>query len=287
MTSTPPAAKDLVRLGASPVAALRRGAVLALVGVLSACTGASGGGGDPSGAPAEASSQPLAEPALTVLALGDSWPYGAHCNGCIPFPELYAEGLEEELGAEVELVDLVTNGGTSASLLESLREDKTFREAATHADVVVISTGANDIEPAGQSWKAGTCGGADSLDCFRALGQEWHGHFDQMLEEIHELRAGEPTAVRLVTNSNEFLADPGLIQYFGADFGLTGGATITALHHDTLCAAAAEHGDACVDLRPVLNGPGLDEPRDVNTQEAMQAVADALVESGLAELDTP
>lgn len=258
-----------------------------LLVVLSACAGSADGGGDATSAPVDESTPPTAEPALTVLAFGDSWPYGAHCNGCVPFPELYVEGLKEELGREVELVDLVTNGGTSASLLESLRGDESYRDPVTQADVVMISTGANDMEPAGQSWKAGTCGGADGLDCFRALGAEWQANFDQMLDEIDELRAGEPTAVRLVTNSNEFLSDPGLIDYFGADFALTGGATITALHHDALCAAAAEHDDVCVDLRPVLNGPTLDQPQDVNTQHAMQAVADALVASGLQELDAP
>ena len=274
-----------MRAGASCVGARHRGGVLVLLVVLSACSGPSDGGGGTAGAPVDGSTPPTAEPALTVLAFGDSWPYGAHCNGCVPFPELYVEGLEDELGGEVEFVDLVTNGGTSASLLESLRGDESYRDAVTQSDVIVISTGANDMEPAGQSWKAGTCGGPDGLDCFRALGEEWQANFDQMLEEIDELRAGEPTAVRLVTNSNEFLSDPGLIDYFGADFGLSGGATITALHHDALCAAAAEHGDVCVDLRPVLNGVSLDQPRDVNAQESMQAVADALVASGLAELD--
>jgi hypothetical protein len=89
----------------------------------------------------------------------------------------------------------------------------------------------------------------------------------------------------LVTNSNEFLSDPRLIEYFGPDFGLTEGAAITAFHHHALCAVAAEQDGLCVDLRPVLNGPDLEQPRDVNTQEAMQAVADALVATGLPELE--
>ena len=58
-----------------------------------------------------------------------------------------------------------------------------------------------------------------------------------------------------------------MIEYFGPDFGLSEGAAITAFHHDALCAVAAEHDGPCVDLRPVLNGPNLNQPRDVNTQE--------------------
>ena len=222
---------------------------------------------------------------MTLLGLGDSWPYGAHCNGCTPFPELYAEGLEKKLGREVTLLNLVTNGGTSATLRDSLTSDPSYADAVSRADVVMISTGANDMEPAGQAWKAGKCGGADGLDCFRALADQWRTNFDAMLDQVDQLRGGKPTAVRLVTNSNEFLSDPGLIEYFGPDFGLTEGAAISAFHHDALCAVAADHDGLCVDLRPVLNGPDLDQPRDVNTQEAMQAVADALVATGLPELE--
>ena len=105
-----------------------------------------------------------------------------------------------------------------------------------------------------------------------------------MLAVVDELRAGAPTAVRLVTNANEFLADPMLIRGYGPDFGLTGGAAITALHHDALCEVAAAHHAACVDLRPVINGPDLATPQSVNTQEAMQAVADAIVVAGLSEI---
>jgi lysophospholipase L1-like esterase len=224
---------------------------------------------------------------VTLLALGDSWPYGAHCNGCTPFPQLYAQGLKTELSREVTLLNLVTNGGTSNSLRQSLASDPSYGDAVRRSDVVMISTGANDMEPAGQSWKAGTCGGADGLDCFRALADRWRTNFDAMLDEVDQLRRGKPTAVRLVTNSNEFLSDPGLIEYFGPDFGLTEGAAISAFHHDALCAVAAEHDGLCVDLRPVLNGPDLRQPRDVNTQEAMQAVADALVATGIPELDRP
>ena len=220
----------------------------------------------------------------TVVAFGDSWPYGAHCNGCEPFPELYVKGLEADTGKSIEFVDLITNGGTSTSLANDMATSPAVRDAIARADIVVISTGANDFEAAGQAWTSGTCGGGDDLDCFRAVADGWRTNFDAMLSTIEELRGGRPTTVRLVTNSNEFLADPGLISYFGADFGPREGAVITAMHHDALCEVATEHGQVCVDLRRVLNGPTLDRPQDVNTQEAMQAVADALVASGVAEL---
>jgi lysophospholipase L1-like esterase len=261
--------------------------VVAVVVLLGGCVSSTDGAGPTGSGDESPVATPTADQPVTLLALGDSWPYGAHCNGCRPFPELYADGLEHVLGRDVRFLDLVTNGGTSASLRQALTGDVNYRRAVSEADVVMISTGANDMEPAGQAWKAGTCGGSDGLECFRALAHGWEQNFGAMLEEIDDLRSGKPTAVRLVTNANEFLSDPGLVEYFGPDFGSTGGAAITAMHHDALCAAAAEHDATCVDLRPVLNGPNHDIPRDVNTQEAMQAVADALVASGTAELHAP
>lgn len=51
-----------------------------------------------------------------------------------------------------------------------------------------------------------------------------------------------------------------------------------------VCEVAASHNAVCVDIALALNGPDLLQPRDVNTQEAMQAVADAILATGLDEL---
>ncbi|MGH9212049.1 MAG: SGNH/GDSL hydrolase family protein [Acidimicrobiales bacterium] len=255
-------------------------AVVAGVIVLSGCRGTR--------SPEEESSATTeaTEPAaLAYVAFGDSWSFGAHCGGCEPFPVLVAEGLEADQGAPVAFENLTTNGGTTQSLLDSIETSASTRDAIAGADLIVINTGANDLEPAINEWAATRgCGGADGLDCFRVVAEGWRTGFDGILAEIDDLRAGEATAVRVISNSNEFLADPGLIATFGAEFGPTGGAAITAMHHDALCEASAAHGAACVDLRPVLNGPDLTTPQDVNTQEAMQAVADAIFATGLPEL---
>lgn len=220
----------------------------------------------------------------TYVAFGDSWPYGAHCSGCMPFPMLYRDGLAATTEHRIDFVNLMTNGGTSQSLLESIQTSQKIRDAVMSADIIVISTGANDLEHAFNLYAAGSCGGADQLDCFREVAEGWRISFDGILTEINALRDGKPTAIRLVTNSNEFLTDSGLIEIFGPEFGLGGGLVITNLHHDVLCEVAAKHGAKCVDLRPVLNGPNFDKPQNVNTREAMQMVADALLASGLDEL---
>jgi lysophospholipase L1-like esterase len=223
-------------------------------------------------------------PSWTYVAFGDSWPYGAHCNGCKPFPALYADALTATTDHSIDFINLTTNGGTSQSLLNDILTSQKTRDAVMSANIIVISTGANDLEDAFGLFAAGNCGGADHFDCFRKVGEVWSTSFDGILTEINTLRAGKLTAIRLVTNSNEALSDPGLIEIFGPKDSSGAGAFVTNLHHEILCEVAAQHEAKCVDLRPVLNGPNFDKPQDVNTQEAMQAVADALLASGLDEL---
>ena len=226
----------------------------------------------------------LSGPSWTYVAFGDSWPYGAHCHGCRPFPVLYADGLTATTDHRIDFINLTTNGGTSHWLLNSIKSAQKTRNAVMSADIIVISTGANDLENAFGLFAGGNCGGVDHFDCFRKVGEGWRISFDGILAEIEILRNGKPTAIRLVTNSNEALSDPGLIEIFGPKDSSGGGAFITDLHHKILCEVAAKHGATCIDLRPVLNGPNFDKPQDVNMEQAMQAVADALLASGLDEL---
>jgi lysophospholipase L1-like esterase len=223
-------------------------------------------------------------PSWTYVAFGDSWPYGAHCNGCRPFPLLYADGLKATTGHNIKFINLTTNGGTSQSLLRDIQNVQRIRDAIMSADIIVIATGGNDLEPAFNAYSAGMCGGADKLDCFRNVAGILSASFDGIVTEIEGLRKGRPTAIRLVTTSNEFLADPGLIEAFGVDFGKTKGVAITRMNRDVQCEIAVKHNAKCIDLGLALNGPDLLRPQDVNTQEAMQAVADAILASGLNEL---
>jgi lysophospholipase L1-like esterase len=242
--------------------------------------------GSSDAAPRTPTPAPLATSAAWNYAVfGDSWPHGSHCNGCKPFPTLYADGIKEKTGHPVTFEDLTINGGDSGSLLKDLQTQDAARQAAAGADIIVISTGGNDLEEPFYAWQTGTCGGKDKLSCFRTTATKVGRNFDQLLAAVQTLRSGKPTAVRVLTNSNEFLSDPGLISAFGAN-AAKDGAIITALMHDAECAAAAKNHVRCIDLRPILNGPKYDQPQDVNTQTAMQHVAEALVAAGLSELST-
>jgi hypothetical protein len=68
------------------------------------------------------------------------------------------------------------------------------------------------------------------------------------------------------------------------DFATTGGALIFKNLNDALCTNAAKHDAVCVDVRPVLNGPTLDQHVDENSPRSMRAVARALLATKVPEL---
>jgi lysophospholipase L1-like esterase len=261
------------------LAAVSLGVMLAACGAAETAPPA----GTPSANPSSGQSASSA-PGLTYLAFGDSWPYGAHCNGCTPFPVLLDHGLDALTETDVRFVNDVTNGGTAQELAERMKTDAGIRADIAAADIIVIATGGNDLGPAFDAYLAGTCGGADELDCFRDVRDTLRQAFETMLTEIDMLRADRPTAVRLVTTSNEFLADPDLLEAFGDAFAQREGAQITRMNAEAQCEVAEAHDAICVDLGPALNGPDLLTPQDVNTQEAMQKVADTILAAGLDEL---
>jgi hypothetical protein len=237
-------------------------------------------------------SSPPAARALTYLALGDSWPEGAHCGNCRTFAGLYADGLAEQTGRKVDFEDDTGQaqpyfeelGGGSASLLKALRSDSATRGDVAKADVIMIATGPNELGVALDPVIAGTCGGNDHMACFRKLGRLWEKNFDAILREIERLRAGKPTAIRLVDAANPFVSDPSMAPDLPKDFSATKGALIFKLLNDALCHNAAEHHAVCVDVRAILNGRTLDQPVDENSAASMRAVAKALLATKVPEL---
>jgi hypothetical protein len=230
-----------------------------------------------------------AETPLRVVALGDSWPEGAHCGFCETFAGRYADGLRELTGGTVEFVDLAGDaqpyfqdfGGGTASLLKALREDSTFRAKVARGDVIMIATGPNEIGLAFDPYTQGDCGKA--FACVQPLEDEWRENFNAILDEIEGIRGDRPTAIRLVSAAN-FLLIPEVNEDLPADAPAFGARLFEALN-TAGCDAAQAHGAVCVDVRPILNGPKLDQPVDENSTESMQAVADGLLAAGLPEFN--
>jgi hypothetical protein len=230
--------------------------------------------------------------ALRFVAFGDSWPAGEHCNGCRHFVELWADDLETLSGRTVQLTNYTGerersfgDGKDSTTLLEAVRDDETTRAAIADAEVILISTGPNEFELAVEPIKAGTCGGADDADCIRALGKRWSANFEAILDEIVALRSGRPTVIRLVNGTNPFVSYPEMMEGMPEGFATGNGALTVQLLTDAVCDAAEAHDAVCVDVRPLLNGPSMLEPAQEESPEAIRAVADALLATGIDELD--
>lgn len=106
-------------------------------------SGSAAAGADGRAATAPATSRPLPD-VHRVAALGDSVPEGSACD-CAAYPELVAQSLQTRLGHPVSVDNLGEAGSTSTDLAESLRSDPTTRTAVSGADLVVVTTGANDL----------------------------------------------------------------------------------------------------------------------------------------------
>lgn len=247
------------------------------------------GGCGGSGESTRTDTAPAAAP-LTVVSLGDSWPEGAHCGGCRTFAGRYADGLRADGARRVTFVDLAgqaqpyfeQEGGGTASLVHAL-EDPAFAQQVAPGDVIVIATGPNELDRALVPYRNGDCAKTDDYECLAELEAFWRDNFAAILDEIERLRAGKPTAVRIVSAANVFVSEPEIAAGLPADATAFGARLFEALN-DAGCAAARTHDAVCVDVRPVLNGPTLDQRVDENSTESMQAVADALLSTGLDDL---
>ncbi len=150
-------------------------AAAAAVVLLAACGVGCGDDPDAGSGPTttESTTTTAAAPAdMTYVALGPSWPEGAHSNGCQPFPELHSEALQVETGRTIEFKNLAGQaqpgfgeGGGMASLLDAVGPDEAFRAEVASGDVIVIATGPNEGDAVMEAVAAGTCGGTDHLDC--------------------------------------------------------------------------------------------------------------------------
>lgn len=197
---------------------------------------------------------------VRVVALGDSVPAGAACPGCTSFPYLYGKEFAAATGDPVSVQDLAVGGLDSAGLLASLVSATPQAAAVTTADVVVVTVGANDLVAAREDYGAGRCGGADHLDCFRALLPGVRSRLAAVLHRIAVLRGRAPTTVLVTDYWNVFEDGASAVAELGRDEVLDA-RTVTRAENQVLCDAATGAGARCVDLYvPFLGSRGDGDP---------------------------
>jgi lysophospholipase L1-like esterase len=146
----------------------------------------------------------LAAPASwDYVALGDSLATGFGAfTGYVP---RYEAHIETDTGVAVTRTNLGRNGWTSSQLLSALRSDPTFRRAIREAEIVTWNIGGNDLRAARNSYKKGTCGGADNQDCLEASVEKLETNWDAITAEVLELRSTRPTIVRTMDIYNPYV----------------------------------------------------------------------------------
>jgi hypothetical protein len=209
----------------------------------------------------------------------------------VTFAGLWAADIQQQTGRSVQLTDLTgvherspVESKTSGSMLWALRHDRQTRHILATSDIVLVSTGGNDLERIGEQLINSTCGGPNGTRCIRRLGHLWHRNFEGIARAIAALRGRKPTAIRFVAEGNFFLGSAELNSLVPEDFALTGGQLMATLYVDANCDAAARHHAKCIDGRPILSGPDLTGTFDENAPSTFRKLADALDDLGLPEL---
>jgi len=147
----------------------------------------------------------LAAPASwDYVALGDSLATGFGAfSGYVP---RYEAHIETDTGVAVTRTNLGQNGWTSSQLLSALRNDAKFRRATRGAEVVTWDIGGNDLRAARNSYKNGTCGGADNQNCLRAATAKLETNWDAITAEVLTLRSTGNTIVRTMDVYNPYVS---------------------------------------------------------------------------------
>ena len=201
---------------------------------------------------------PTATPAFRLLGLGDSVAGAGHCAGCRSYVLVFGDLAARALDEAVATTNLGSNNDLgSDGLLAMVMSNRSVRDEVARSDLVTIDIGWND-------WQ-GPCFWDGLTDCLKRGQARAERNVDGTLAEITKLRAGRPTAVRVVTYADPYVGDPDTPAAF--EFASTPENVATfeqaftqALHdyNAMLCRVAQAHEAACVDLVPAFNGPHAD-----------------------------
>jgi lysophospholipase L1-like esterase len=196
---------------------------------------------------------------LTLVALGDSLPYGSDCGGCTGYVDLYARLAGRALGRKVTVINRAEhNNLDSRRLLAQVRSS--FRADLARADIVTLTIGHNDTP-----WVLSDdpCDGAASdtddqnaIDwqsytgaCTTTLAGRLGRNVAGVLSEIKRLRAGKPTLIRVTNFYNNNERDPTVPRRADSRTKF-----VVDAYSKAICGAAARARVPCADVYHAFNG---------------------------------
>lgn len=186
---------------------------------------------------------------LSLVGLGDSLP--GQAGGYV---EMLGVMVSEALGQSVAVTNLATNDGVgSDGLLTRVRDLPEYRDAIAGADIITLQVGRND-------WQE-VCYAPNLQPCLTEAQSSVEANLDAILTEIESLRAGSPTAIRVLDYYNAEVGDPALPPAW--DFEDTPEATeafndayipLLLSFNEMICQVASAHDAVCIDILPAFNG---------------------------------
>ena len=242
--------------------------VLVAALLLAGCqpTGDSGSSPGASAAPGRSAAAAPSAPAsnaIQLVALGDSETTGSGDRTGRGWVEYYAERIRAGTGREVNVTNLARNGTRSLDLVMAVQQAADMRNAIAAADIVVLGIGGADLNAGDALLEAGWCGGTD---CYDASIAAYGANIDAIAAEIVNLRGGQPTVLRAITQPNALTGAETVIPPFLRSISTEVGVHVARGFNTATCAAMAAHWVACVDAldgdqrarrhgRRVRNGP--------------------------------
>jgi lysophospholipase L1-like esterase len=223
----------------------RRRLAAAVVGLIAfGCVLTACGGSSTSTTTATTTTTPAAPKSSSIVALGDSVPYGTNCQ-CTPYPPLSGNSLTASTGHTVATANDAVPGTTTAAVLKQVETDSAVIDHLRKADIVEIEVGANDV---GYS---SACG--NTVSCYTTKIPTIGKNLDAIVRRVHELRAGQKTLVVLLDYWSVWLGG----QYAAAkgQAYVNAAEEVTDQVNGAIKSTAGNTGSAYVDLRAAFKGP--------------------------------
>lgn len=206
----------------------------------------------PPSPPSSRTSPSQASP-IRVVGLGDSVTAGANCD-CDDYVTGFARLLAQQRHVRVRTANEGESGSTSPDLLADLAHDQSVRSQVRDADVVVITTGANDLYPALQKWQSGDC----DTDCSTPEIDTMSDDLTQVLQLVRTL-AGHQVRI-LVTGYWNVFADGDVAKNQEKSGYLDWSDQVTRAANIAIQADTQRYGDTYVDLYTPFKGDGDHDP---------------------------
>ena len=204
-----------------------------------------------------ARSSPSPGSTLQVVGLGDSVTSGYHCD-CDDYVTGFAHLLSQQDGVKVDATDDGEAGSTSDGLADELEgtdgDDRDLQDDVAGADVVVITMGANDLAPALDSFREGSC----DASCYDPQVAQMQTDLGRVLDRVQALDHGHARV--LVTTYWNVFTDGDVARAAERSGYLAWSDTVTRRANTAIATVASAHRATLVDLYAPFKGDGSADP---------------------------